>query len=91
MIVTVCVAVVIIVAVVAVVVAVVDDDDVLAAIAIVSVVSVVNDDVDLQHRHLIKIECLLCFSSGKSEEWRGCHKLWQNIDPFSKSFCKFNF
>ncbi len=29
------------------------------------------------YRHLIKIDRLLCFSSGWFEQYRGHHKLWQ--------------
>ncbi len=34
----------------------------------------------LSHRLLIQLDCLLCFSSGKFEQYRGRYKLWQNID-----------
>jgi hypothetical protein len=39
--------------------------------------------VSLIHRHLLSQDCLLSFSSGKCELYRGPrghHKLWQNID-----------
>jgi hypothetical protein len=35
--------------------------------------------VDEYIPHLIKLDCLLCFSSIKFEQYRWCHKLWQNI------------
>ncbi len=33
-----------------------------------------------EHMHTIYVDCLLCFSSGKYDEYRGRWNMWENID-----------